>query len=87
MTTELHGRIVCFVDDPQQGERGSFAWAIERLKAGNRVRRASWDPGLFFERLPQPDGGADLPMVFDEEGDYAAVEWRDAFASDWEITK
>ena len=56
---------------------GGFAWALECLKAGQKVRQKGWNP----VRLIQWDGRG----LLDEEGEHFVVRAHMLFAEDWEL--
>jgi hypothetical protein len=59
----------------------SFAWAIEELKAGKKVRRASWFHKYYMFKA------VDRNLVFSTKPGYYSeykAEGEDIFATDWE---
>ena len=61
-------------------------WAISQLKAGHRVRRASWTRGPKFLELQTPE---EVPKVYMYTAENKMVlwwcSWTDFLAEDWEL--
>ena len=73
--------------EPYVIRRGSFSWALEELKRGEKVKRAGWTFYLSLLELPNTNGIKDLRAISIDIKMLA--NWNmhvdDLFAADWII--
>lgn len=68
-----------------------FGWAIEKLKAGNRVARSGWNgKGMWIElQLPDEHSKMSLPYIFMRTAQGDLVPWlasqTDMLSEDWTV--
>lgn len=68
---------------------GTFGWAIEQLKAGNRVQRVGWNgKGMYLElQVPDAHSKMSLPFIYMKTADEQLVPWlasqTDMLSTDW----
>lgn len=71
----------------------SIGWAVERLRAGERVRRSGWNGKNMHLELQTPDEHSKmtLPYVYMSTAQGDLVPWlcsqTDLLATDWEIAE
>lgn len=70
----------------------SFGWALEQLKAGERVCRSGWNGKGMYVQLQMPDTLSKMkrPYLYMYPVDGALVPWvasqTDLLAEDWDLT-
>ncbi|MGI4813149.1 MAG: DUF2829 domain-containing protein [Janthinobacterium lividum] len=70
-----------------------FGWAIDALKAGEKVARAGWNGRGMFLELQRPDAHSkmSLPYIYMKTVQGDLVPWlasqTDMLSEDWEIAR
>jgi hypothetical protein len=70
-----------------------IGWAIDQLRAGDRVRRAGWnDKGMYLTlQVPDAHSKMTLPYVYISTARGALVPWvcsqADLLDDDWELVE
>lgn len=70
-----------------------IGWAIQHLRAGNRLRRTGWNGKGMWLALQVPDANSkmSLPYVYMSTAQGHLIPWlcsqADLLASDWELAR
>jgi hypothetical protein len=71
-------------------ENNNFGWALEQLKAGDRIRRKGWDKWEYLEIQYMSLNGHDIPPIVNKFSAKKEIinfdfKFEDLAADDWEL--